>query len=51
MAFSAGYSYKNFKEKDTAYYGIDPFGQPLPPHVDLYNYKFRRVSIKVAFGF
>lgn len=51
MAFSAGYSYKNFKEKDIAYYGIDPFGQPLPPHVDLYNYKFRRVSIKVAFGF
>ncbi len=51
MAFSAGYSYKNFKEKDTAYYGVGPFGEQLPPHVDLYNYKFRRISIKVAFWF
>ena len=51
MALSAGYSYKNFKEKDTAYYGIGPLDQPLPPRVDLYNYKFRRISIKVAFWF
>lgn len=50
MAFSAGYSYKTFKEKDTAYYDVDPFGHPIP-YVDLYNYKFSRLSIKVAFWF
>lgn len=52
MALSAGYSYKNFKEKDsTTYYSVGPFDQPLPPEVNLYNYKFRRISIKVAFWF
>ncbi|MEO7961594.1 MAG: hypothetical protein ABIR19_08600 [Ginsengibacter sp.] len=51
LALSAGYSYKNFKEKDSAYYGIGPFDQPLPPTVDIYDYKFRRLSIKLAFWF
>ena len=51
MAFSAGYSYKNFTEKDTAYYGVGPFGQPLAPRVDLYDYKYRRISVKMAFWF
>jgi hypothetical protein len=51
MALSAGYSYKNFKEVDSAYYGVGPFDQPLPPRVDEYDYKFRRISVKVAFWF
>lgn len=51
IALSAGYSYKNFKEKDTAYYGVGPLDQPLPPRIDLYDYKFRRMSIKMAFWF
>ncbi len=50
MAFSAGYSYKTFKEKDTTYYSVDPFGQPIP-YVNLYNYKFNRISVKVGFWF
>lgn len=51
MALSAGYSYKNFKETDSAYYGVGLFDQPLPPRVDMYDYKFRRISVKVAFWF
>ena len=51
MALSAGYSYKNFKEKDSSYYSVGPYDQPLPPRVDLYNYKFNRISIKMAFWF
>jgi len=51
MALSAGYSYKNFKEVDSAYYGIGPFDQPLPPRVDVYDYRFRRITVKIAFWF
>ncbi len=51
LALSAGYSYKNFKEKVSSYYGIGPFDQPLPPRVDIYDYKFKRISIKLGFWF
>lgn len=51
MALSAGYSYKKFKEVDSAYYGVGPFGQPLPTSVNVYDYTFRRISVKVAFWF
>lgn len=51
IALSAGYSCKNFKEKDTSDYGVGPLDQPLPPRIDLYDYKFRRMSIQVTFWF
>ncbi len=51
LSFSAGYSYKNFKEKDIAQYGVGPADEPLPSSINTYDYKFRRISIKVGFWF
>ncbi len=51
LSLSAGYSYKNFREKDTAYSGVGPADEPFPPSVNTYDYKFRRISIKVGFWF
>lgn len=51
LSISAGYSYKNVTEEDKAYYGIGPFDQPLPPTINTYDYKFRRISIKAGFWF
>ncbi|MEP7251383.1 MAG: hypothetical protein ABI683_03360, partial [Ginsengibacter sp.] len=51
LSLSAGYSYKNVKEEDKAYYSIGPYDQPLPPAVNTYDYKFQRISIKMGFWF
>ena len=51
LALSAGYSYKNLKEKDTIPAGAGPADEPLPPQINIYDYKFRRLSVKVGFWF
>ncbi len=51
LALSIGYSYKNLKEKDTTPAGIGPADEPLPPQIDVYDYKFRRLSVKLGFWF
>lgn len=51
LSLSAGYSYKNFKEKDMFYSGVGPADEIIPPSINTYDYKFRRISIKVGFWF
>ncbi len=51
LALSAGFSYKNLKERDTFPSGVGPADQLLPPRVDIYDYKFKRISIKLGFWF
>lgn len=51
LALSVGYSYKNFREKDTTPSGMGPGGELLPPQINIYDYKFRRLSVKVGFWF
>jgi hypothetical protein len=51
LTLSAGYSFKSQKEKDIVEYGPGPFGQPLPPRIDDYFYKFRRLYVNVGFVF
>ena len=50
LSLSAGYSYKKIKEEDISVYGAGPYDQPLSS-INTYDYKFRRISIKVGLWF
>lgn len=51
LSLSAGYSYKNTKENEILNYGGGPFGGPVPSSVNTFDFKFRRVSVKLGFWF
>ncbi len=53
LGFSAGYSYKQSKEIYTPFIWIDfpPYPNPAAQNPETYDYKFRRISLKLSCWF